>query len=162
MTTTRTRLALAVRTATLADASAQTRKAARAERRIAAVVADFDGELRAYERELKHFQRVPEFESLMGLRNALVAQSSRLKGLETTGPGSGPAVLAQALELDRTARELDAATGRLEKRAAAAPARDDRQVAGRMKAHADAMVRASAELVGMSPAAAPRRSTVRQ
>ena len=72
-----------------------------------------------------------------------------MRKLETAGPGSGPAILELAREMNRTAAELDVATTRFEKRAEVVAGRDDRAVARRMKTHSDHMVRILRELVAM-------------
>ena len=76
-------------------------------------------------------------------------QAVQVNKLGAQGPGSGPAVLEVAREMDRTARQLDAATIRLEKRAETVSSSEDRTVAQRMKAHSDNMVRTVDKLISL-------------
>jgi hypothetical protein len=124
-----------------ASSHAQDRETRQAERKIARVVNELNVEMRGYERELKYFQRVPEFKPLYELRTQLVNQSEEMIKLDNLGRGSGPAVIKLAGEMDRTARKLDAETGGLERRARAVSRQEDRTVAERMKVHSDAMVK---------------------
>jgi hypothetical protein len=124
-------------------------KTEQAHRQITEILTEFNGILREYERDLKYFQRVPEFKQLFDLRNELVNQVARMNKLSGSGPGAGPAVFELAREMDRTARKLDSATGQLEKRAEAVAHKEDRAVAERMKTHADTMVKSVDRLAAL-------------
>ena len=132
---------LAVLCLTPDAAHAQSRKAARAERKIAAVMTDLREEMRVYNRELDFFRRVPEYKPLSDLRNRLDTQAVRVVELETAGPGSGPALRELAREMERTAREMRALTVRLDTRAEAGAPKDVRRVADRLNEQAGQIVR---------------------
>ena len=140
---------LAVLGLTSITAHAEDKTTVQAERRIAAVLTEFNEEMRGYERELKYFQRVPEFKPLSELHTQLIGQVAQMSKLDTAGRGSGPAILQLAREMDQTARKLDVATGGLEQRAEAVSSREDRAVAERMRAHANAMVRTTDKLIAL-------------
>ena len=127
-----------------AAARGQSRKAERAQKQIAAVVADFNDEMRGYEREMKTFRQIPEYPSLLDLRNQLVNQASEVTALDRAG--AGPEIRKLAPEFDRNARDLKVMTGRLEKRADAVGDKESRRVTDRMKTHADKMVQATDKL----------------
>lgn len=124
----------------------ETRKA---RRKIAEILSDFNEQVRGYERELKYFERTAAFRPLFDLHASLMGQAAQMRKFESAGRGSGPAVLQLAREMNRTARELDAATINFEKRAEAVSSRQDRAVAARMKTHANNMVKTLEELIGM-------------
>jgi hypothetical protein len=128
---------------------AQDKESKQAKRKIAEVLSEFNEEMRGYERELKYFQRVAAFRPLFDLHAQLLGQAAQMRKLEMAGRGSGPVVLELAREMNRTARQLDAATATLEKRAEAVSSRQDRAVAERMKKHADTMVKTLGQLVAM-------------
>jgi len=130
-------------------AHAQDKQTRQAERQIAVILTEFNEEMRGYERELKYFQRVPEFKPLSELHAQLIGQVAQMSKLDTAGRGSGPAILQLAREMDQTARKLDVATGGLEQRAEAVSSREDRAVAERMRAHANAMVRTTDKLIAL-------------
>jgi hypothetical protein len=128
---------LAVLCLTPAVAHAQNRTARGAERQIDAVIAEFNEELRSFERDLKHFERVSEFKPMFEIRNRLVGQAAEMTRLDRAGPGSGPAIR----EMDREARELSAISGLLRKRADAVASSEDQRVADRLKGQAELMVK---------------------
>jgi len=128
---------------------AQDKTTRQAERRIATILTEFNVEMREYERELKYFQHVPEFKALLDLHTRIVTQSAEMKKLDTEGRGSGSAVLELAREMDRTVRQLDTGTGRLEQRARSVASTEDRTVAGRMKSHAAQMVKTVDQLIAL-------------
>jgi hypothetical protein len=130
-------------------AHAQDKQTRQAERQIAAILTEFNEEMRGYERELKYFQRVAEFKSLAELHAQLVAQAAQMAKLDTAGRGSGPAILQLAREMDQTVRKLDVGTGGLEQRAKAVASGEDRAVAERMRTHANAMVRTTDRLLAL-------------
>jgi hypothetical protein len=130
-------------------AHAQDKQTKQAERQIAAILTEFNEDMRGYERELKYFQHVAEFKPLSELHAQLIAQVAQMSKLETEGRGSGPAILQLAREMDQTVRKLDVATGSLEQRAKAVSSREDRAVAERMRAHANAMVRTTDKLLAL-------------
>jgi hypothetical protein len=110
-------------------------------RQIDGIIAEFNEELRSFERDLKYFQRVREFGPMFEIRNQLVGQAAEMVRLDKAGPGSGPAVRELAREMDREARELSAMSGVLRKRADAVSSTEDQRVADRLKAQAELMVR---------------------
>jgi hypothetical protein len=122
----------------------QSKKAERAQKQIAAVVADFNDEMRGYEREMRTFRQIPEYPSLFELRTQLVNQAAEVAALDKAG--AGPAIRELAPEFDRNAHDLKVMTGRLEKRADAVGDKESRRVTDRMKAHADKMVQATDKL----------------
>lgn len=128
---------------------AQDKESRQAKGKIAEVLSQFHEQMRGYERELKYFQRVAAFRPLFDLHAQLLGQAAQMRQLETAGRGSGPAVLELARQMNRTARQLDAATAAFEKRAEAVSSREDRAVAARMKNHADTMVKTLEQLVAM-------------
>lgn len=145
----RTTTLLAVLVLAPVAAQAQDKKADQAAKKVSAVLAEFNGELREYERELKYFQRVPEAASLLELRRQLVEQAAAMNTLTSAGRGSGPAVLQLAKDMDRVSRKLDVTTGELERRAKAVSKEGDRVVAARMKGHSDSLVKAIDKVIVM-------------
>jgi hypothetical protein len=101
----------------------QDKESRKAKRKIAEVLSDFNEPMRGYERELKYFERVAAFRPLFDLHAKLRGQAAQMRQLETAGRGSGRAVLDLAREMNRTARQLDAATAAFEKRAEAVSSR---------------------------------------
>jgi hypothetical protein len=140
---------LAVLCLTPAVAHAQNRNARGAERQIDAVMAEFNEELRGFERDLKFFERVPEFKPMFEIRNRLVGQAAEMTRLDKAGTGSGPAIREIAREMDREARELGAISGLLRKRADAVASTEDRRVADRLKGQADLMVKSIDKLAAL-------------
>ncbi len=130
-------------------AHAQFNKAERAEKRIAAIMTEFNEEMRGYERELKFFHDVPEHKSLLDTRNKLVGQSARMTELELSGTGAGPAIRDLAGQMDLTSRELKLGTDRLDQRAGAGAPKEVRRAADKLKAHADRMVKTIDKVVAM-------------
>jgi hypothetical protein len=124
-----------------AAAHAQNRDARGAVRQIDAVMAEFNEELRSFERDLKYFHKVRDFGPMLEIRNQLVGQAAEMVRLERSGPGSGPAIRELAREMDREARELSAKSGVLRKRADTASSAEDQRVADRLKTQADLMVK---------------------
>jgi hypothetical protein len=140
---------LALLTLVPAAAYAQDKPTAQAVRKIDRILTEFNDEMRGYERELKYFQRVPEFAPLLELRSQLLAQAMQIRQLDTAGRGSGPAILEAAREMDRTVRQLDAQTSRLQKHADAVSKAEGRVVAARMLTHANRMVKIVDQLIVM-------------
>jgi hypothetical protein len=132
-----------------AATQAEDRKTKQAEKKLSALLKEFDGELRDYEKELKYFSKAPEAESLLELRKELVEQSAEMNKLEKVGKGSGPAILKLAEEMDATATRLDKETAALERRAKAVAKKTDRAVADRMRGHADSLVKSIEQMIKM-------------
>jgi hypothetical protein len=126
---------------TPAVAHAQNREARSAERQIDTVLKAFNEELRGFERELKYFDKVREFKPMLDLRNQLVSQSAEMLQLAESGPGSGPKIRDLVRAMDHETRELSALSGVLRKRADTISSTKDQEVADRLKAHAEEMVR---------------------
>ncbi len=145
----RTTALLAVLALAPAASQAQDKKADQAAKKVSVVLAEFNGELREYERELKYFQRAPEAAPLLELRRQLVQQAADMNTLTSSGRGSGPAVLKLARDMDRVSRKLDVTTGELEKRAKAVSKDTDRAAAARMKGHADLLVKTIDKVIVM-------------
>jgi hypothetical protein len=128
---------------------AQGKQQKQAERKIVVLMGAFNEAIRGYDRELKYFERVPESRALLELRNSLVKHSTRISQLDVAGTGSGPAILETAREMERASRQLSAQTGQLRKRADVIGTLDARNVADRMKGHADTMGRTADQVVTM-------------
>ena len=127
----------------------QDKEARKARRTINEVLSEFGDENKGYQRELKYFDHVAASRPLSEIHAKLLAQATQMRKLEAAGPGSGPAILELAREMNRTVGELDVATTRFEKRAEAVSSRKDREVAERMKHHTDKMVPIVKELIAM-------------
>jgi hypothetical protein len=132
---------LALLCLTPAVAHAQTKEARRAERQIETVLKEFNEALRAFERELKYFDKVREFKPMLDLRNQLVNQSDEMLQLDQAGPGSGPKIRELFRAMDHETRELSAMSGVLRKRADTISSTKDQEVADRLKLHAEEMVK---------------------
>jgi hypothetical protein len=126
---------------TPAVTQAQNKETRSAERQIDTVLKEFNESLRGFERELKYFDKVREFRPMLDLRNQLVNQSNEMLRLEQAGPGSGPKIRELVRAMDHESRELSAMSGILRKRADAVSSAKDQEVADRLKAHAEEMVK---------------------
>jgi hypothetical protein len=120
---------------------AQNREVRRAERQIDTILKEFNEELRGFERELKYFDKVREFQPMLDLRNQLVEQSNEILRLEQAGPGSGPQIRELVRAMDRETRELSAKSGVLRKRADTISSTKDQEVADHLKLHAEEMLK---------------------
>ena len=128
---------------------AQDKKTKQAEKKLSTILKEFDDDLRAYDKELKHFQRVPIARPLMDTRKELVDQAIKMSELEKAGRGSGPAIRTLAKEMKATAVNLDKGTLKLENHAKTVAGKADRAAATQMRKNADSMIAAIDKMIDM-------------